>query len=128
MRGVQTTQTMNEELQSLELSFLDTNFRHSRNDIEPLIADDFLEFGSSGRSFDKAAVIDFLVNEPDTIAQRTMSRFQAKELAPGVVLVTFRIDQVRRDGTAAPSSLRSSLWRRNDDRWQLVFHQGTPVA
>jgi len=27
-----------------------------------------------------------------------------------------------------PPSLRSSLWVRRDNRWQMVFHQGTRLA
>jgi hypothetical protein len=42
----------------------------------------------------------------------------ARPVADGVVLVSY----------AVPGSLRSSPWRRGDDGWRVLFHQGTPVS
>jgi hypothetical protein len=44
-------------------------------------------------------------------------------LAPDVVLATYRVvDETRKQHT-----LRSSIWKLKDGRWQMVFHQGTPT-
>ncbi len=40
-------------------------------------------------------------------------------LGDGVVLATYRI-------TAPATSIRSSVWIRREDAWQVRFHQGTP--
>ena len=40
-------------------------------------------------------------------------------VAPGLVLLTYVSDP---DGRAAR---RSSLWRRSEGRWRMLFHQGT---
>jgi hypothetical protein len=54
-------------------------------------------------------------------AQRFLTHFKTLVLAPGVVLVTYRAG--RQHGSEA--SLRSSIWKRIDGRWQMLFHQGT---
>ncbi len=110
-------------IRRLEEKLLDPAFRKSEA-VADLIADDFLEFGSSGRAFDKAAVLEFLRNETSADSA-FLSEFRYRELAPGVALVTFRAVQQR--GRASFESLRSSVWVFRE-RWRLLFHQGTRVT
>jgi hypothetical protein len=97
-----------------------------------LLADEFIEFGSSGRIFDRRSVIDWLPQEqrhPEAQStQWTITEFSARRLAPGVVLVTYRL-AIRRDASAEETySLRSSIWRSIGSKWQMIFHQGTPAS
>lgn len=80
-----------------------------------LIAEDFMEFGRSGRTWDRHSIREVL--EGVDPAPATIEEFEAISLADGVALVTYR----------ASSTNRSSIWIRRDGRWQLRFHQGTPV-
>jgi glyoxylase I family protein len=107
-------------LEALELQLLQTAVRNQAARVDELLADDFVEFGASGRVWTKAAIIAALQDEPPT--ERRMSEFQAHPLAAGVVLVTYRVE---REGT---STLRSSVWVREGDRWRMRFHQGTAMA
>jgi hypothetical protein len=86
-------------------------------ELADLISDDFVEFGASGRIWDAAAVRR-LVASP-TVERPTIERFQIEFLGDGVVLATYRI-------TAPVTSVRSSVWIRREDAWQVRFHQGTP--
>jgi hypothetical protein len=83
-----------------------------------LIADDFLEFGVSGRTWDAETTRRALAA---TAGPRTVivEAFEAVLLAPDVALTTFRT------GGDRPAN-RSSIWVRRDDRWVVRFHQGTP--
>jgi hypothetical protein len=54
-----------------------------------------------------------------------LADFAARAIADGVALVTY-ISEVRSDDLQFAN--RSSLWVFDDDRWQLTFHQGTPLA
>jgi hypothetical protein len=47
-------------------------------------------------------------------------------LAPGVVLATYRLAWSEGGYEAPKQSLRSSIWKLIEGRWQMVFHQGTP--
>ena len=94
-----------------------------------MLAEDFLEFGSSGYAFGKQEVLKGLAEESDSGARhaRVTSDWQVRDLAEDVALVTYRV--ISKDLTAGTSatSLRSSIWKHHDGRWQMVFHQGTCV-
>jgi hypothetical protein len=115
--------SLHDELMHLEEELLETATRHNRQRLEQLIAPDFREFGSSGRVFDRAAILESLLSEPPGPAIR-VSGFAIQPLTDDLVLVTYR---THKDAT---ESLRSSLWRRHEGAWQILFHQGTrvPVA
>ncbi|WP_342779028.1 hypothetical protein [Methylobacterium terricola] len=45
-------------------------------------------------------------------------------ISDDAVLLTYDSESTQGDG-ARRYVLRSSIWKRHDDRWQLLFHQGT---
>jgi len=112
-------------LRHLEEQLLHPKVRSSAQDVAALLTEDFLEFGSSGCIFTKQQIIESLLQE--VLTRRTLSDFRTKMLAPGVALVTYRA--VRQDEVEEQEacSLRSSIWRWEEGRWQMVFHQGTPA-
>jgi len=113
-----------EELCELEKLLAKPGIRRSPTELSRLIADDFREFGSSGRIFDKAKIIAALQQQPP--CELVLHDFQAVRLACDIVLVTYRGTVQFSDSPTALHSLRSSIWRRHNSRWQVVFHQGTP--
>ncbi|MEH1827306.1 MAG: DUF4440 domain-containing protein [Nostoc sp.] len=114
-------------LRQLEERLLQPDVRKSAKDIMDLLADEFIEIGSSGRVFDKQQIIESLQNEPiESLIQRSIAEFKTLVLATGVILVTYRI--VRDiSGEQPVHSLRSSIWKLNNDQWKMIFHQGTLV-
>jgi hypothetical protein len=111
---------LSQALLELETRLLSQATRRDAGAIARLIADDFLEFGASGGIWTKADLIEQLPDQPFT--QRTISEFAAKPLSEHTALVTYRCH------TAAGNSLRSSIWRKQAEAWQMVFHQGTWVS
>lgn len=85
-----------------------------------LIPDDFLEFGASGRTWTAPEVRVALDREAAADLVELLD-FAVTELAPGVVLATYRL------GPPRPSR-RSSIWVLRDGRWRVRFHQGTLVG
>ncbi|MBN3886684.1 MAG: DUF4440 domain-containing protein [Nostoc sp.] len=108
-----------------EEHLLQPDVRKSAKDIMDLLADEFIEFGSSGHVFDKQQIIKSLQNEPiEPLTRRSITEFKTLVLATGVVLVTYRL--VRHiSGEQSVHSLRSSIWKLNNHRWKMIFHQGT---
>ncbi|WP_347905514.1 DUF4440 domain-containing protein [Pseudomonas purpurea] len=94
--------------------------------LSQLIADDFLEFGASGNAWSKTDVVQRLPDEPFT--ERTISDFSARLLSESVALVTYRSRRAAAIGQSEQVSLRSSVWRKQKEQWQMVFHQGTPQS
>ena len=109
-----------DQLRDLEEELLQSEVRGSTERLAALLAEDFVEFGSSGHVFNKKQIIAALAKE--TLTQRSLSDFEATMLAEDIVLVTCA---TRRSEGGAVHTLRSSIWRRNAGRWQMVFHQGT---
>jgi hypothetical protein len=85
-----------------------------------LLADEFVEIGSSGRVYDKAQTIAAL--ETAIPCKVTASEFQLMSLAPDLALLLY---QACRHSDPAVYSLRSSIWRQQDGQWRITFHQGT---
>jgi len=112
-------------LRALEEELLQPAVRKTASRLDALLADDFREFGSSGRVFDKHDIIDSLRSEFP--ARRSLTNFRALPLGPGVVLTTYRATTYSASGEPPIHSLRSSVWRLLDSHWQMVFHQGTPL-
>lgn len=114
-------------LQHLEERLLRPELRSSAKEVADLLADDFIEFGRSGRIYDKPQTVEALASEVPGfgLAERLASHFHASQLAEGVVLLTYR--SVRRETGNMAHSLRSSIWAWRKGRWQMVFHQGTPA-
>jgi hypothetical protein len=115
-----------DHLRDLEEQLLQPAVRHNPALLASLIADDFLEFGSSGRSFGKTSILEDLKNElprPTT----TLSDFAARPLAEDVYLVTYRTTRRNPSGEPIAAAWRSSIWRKRHEHWQVIFHQGTPT-
>jgi hypothetical protein len=104
-------------LRELEEKLLDPEFRCNAEAVSPLVADDFREFGSSGRVYDKTEALAALQNESPRLL--TVTEFRVDSLAEDVVLITYEAS------SSEGKTLRSSVWVRRDGRWQIVFHQGT---
>jgi len=112
-----------EEVVALERRLLDPATRSSRIDLDELIADDFFEVGRSGRVWTKGEILESLLREQGPTIE--IDSVRPRGICQDVILVTYRS---RRVGTAqAAPALRSSIWRRRDKKWQILFHQGTPA-
>lgn len=112
-----------QHLWNLETRLLQPSVRQSADEVSTLLADEFIEFGSSGRIFTKQAIIDALHNESPTT--RTVSDFKATGLSQDIILVTYRVTRKETNGEPPTHSLRSSIWKLIDGGWRMVFHQGT---
>ena len=108
---------LRETLLRLETALASANPHGVEGGLPRLIADDFLEFGASGRTWDAASMRETLAMASPTDLVEILE-FVAVELAPDIALATYRI------GPPRPSN-RSTIWCRRDGRWQVRFHQGT---
>jgi len=115
-----------EQLRQLEQRLLEPEVRRSGEALGDLLADEFVEFGSSGRVYSKQSAIEGLAHA--RAIRITLSDFKATLLAPGVALATYRAIKHDEPRGQMKHSLRSSIWKLLDGRWQVVFHQGTPTG
>ncbi|SRR3989339_31132 len=110
-----------------EISLLKPRIRSSVKELDLLLADDFKEFGSSGNIYTKKMVLKRLPKDSQRFpAQFIVSDFEIKELATTIILTTFKTDKILPDKKHV-FALRASLWRKNNENWQIIFHQGTVI-
>lgn len=111
-------------LRAQEEALLTAEVRGSRVALERLLAEEFVEFGSSGRVFDRKRIIAALLQEDaGGLPEAEIREFRCVRLGNDAALVTYT---AVREGARA--SLRSSVWVLRQGRWVMVFHQGTRAA
>lgn len=108
---------LKEHIKELEERHTGLEVRKSPEELDKILADDFFEIGSSGYMFDKKECLESGV----VLTEMSLHNHEIYPLSSDVVLSTyFVVDKTRNRNT-----LRSSIWKFIDGRWQLYFHQGT---
>lgn len=122
----EVSRTVAAELLHCELQLMSPAVRRDRQRASGLLARDFVEFGASGREWNREETLDAL--RQDGFEPPIMEDFRCRLLAEGLVLVTYRT--VRGDTGTEPRliTLRSSIWARHAKGWVLRFHQGTKAG
>jgi len=115
-----TNPQLQDHLYSLEERLLHPDREHDRTALIPFFSDEYKEFCISGRIFNRQQVIDSILKSEPRPA--TISNYYVAPLAENVALATYSAK------TNLVVSHRSSLWIFRDNRWQLLFHQGTIAA
>jgi hypothetical protein len=118
--------------------------RASPDQVARLLADEFIEFGSSGRVFDKRQIIELLQQEQgranrlinQSTNQPTVADFSARRLAPDVILLTYRVSrepndkklnlEIRTWRVASGFSSRHEIGKQLDDQRPLDVHGWPP--
>lgn len=96
----------------------------SRTDFENMTEASFWEVGASGRRYSREYILDELEKRSGTASEEDLHAydFHCLELAENLYLLTYTLNQGTR------RTRRSTIWRRSDQGWKIVFHQGTVVA
>jgi hypothetical protein len=115
--------TIKQQLIALEQLLVQPATRLSADILNHYLADDFYEIAATGRCFGKADVLERLPAEtPPVITQQD---FDCRVLADGLAQLTYRATIKRAENQSPSYSVRSSIWRFDGEKWQMVFHQGT---
>ena len=102
-----------------ELSLLTLDVRSDPTRLLALLHRDFMEYGASGRVWDRTSILSITIGDVEQIGA---TEVRAHRLGPDAVLVTYVSDSGGR------VALRSSTWLREAGTWLLRFHQGTLIA
>lgn len=110
-------------LRALEESLWRTQTRFDRTHCAKVFADDFIEFGRSGRVWSRSELIEA---EPRKIeCELPLPEFRTRMLTRELVQATY-ISIVQNPDGGQDAANRSSLWRWEKGRWRICFSQGTP--
>ncbi|MGD2101505.1 MAG: DUF4440 domain-containing protein [Acidimicrobiia bacterium] len=108
-------------LRTREMELLDPEVRADPVRVRELLHDEFVEFGSTGKVYNKRLLLDMLKGEK--YAKVVIREFSVRQLAADTALVTYRTV-----GEGGQEARRSSVWIRSDGAWKLAFHQGTRIV
>lgn len=113
-------------LRDLEVALHQPDIWTDTDRLDELLHDSFIEFGRSGRIYNKADILRELPLRPssDTLWSQD---FSVAEIADGVALLTYKSADLDVNGEMSRYTLRASLWQRTARGWQMHFHQGTPT-
>jgi hypothetical protein len=114
-----------QQFYDLETTLLKPEIRSSREELDRLLADDFMEFGSSGSVYQKQDTLASLTTTTDNVVYE-VSDFEVRKISEDAVLTTFKTKRTIND-TDVTIALRSSIWKKIEGNWRMFFHQGTPV-
>ncbi|MGE5351294.1 MAG: DUF4440 domain-containing protein [Acidobacteriota bacterium] len=112
-----------------ELLRLETLLHHpeegtTRKDFEAMTDELFWEVGASGNRYSRSFVLDVLVERAQNINpdDKWLTREAwCNEISANYFLLTYTLIQGER------ITRRSSIWRKHEDSWKIVYHQGTIV-
>jgi hypothetical protein len=115
-----------EELRRLEESLWRAETRFDDALMDRVFADDFCEFGRSGRIFQRQEMLIGRSNTAEIDATLPLRDFRVRSLSDDIVQVMY-VSEVR-NGPRIETANRSSIWKRDGRGWKLCFHQGTPTG
>jgi hypothetical protein len=115
-----------DELRRREPIFHRPELGTSPADFEQMIDPGFWEVGASGRRYARDFVLAELERRhaggPPAGDEWQVRDDDCLELAPDVYLFTYTLAQGDR------ITRRATIWRRTNQGWKIVYHQGTMVA
>jgi hypothetical protein len=126
MRSSSQTEQHSTVLRELELELQAIGTMQDEERLNELLADQFVEYGRSGRTYDKEQIIQLLLQATESNAWS--QDFNIKPLSDQIALVTYRSAHLQENGTLERHTLRSSVWIKGGQGWQLLFHQGTATV
>ena len=111
--------TVEDHLIALERSLHSSAVRSDPEATGELLAEDFREFGASGRVFSRKEILAELAGE--TAYPIDGLDFECRLLSSDLALLTYVSTSPGR------RARRTSLWRLEGAQWRCFFHQGTPI-
>jgi dihydrofolate reductase len=114
------------ELTCLERELHHPGVRSSAERLSELLHPAFHEVGRSGRRYDRATCLRFLLQDaapPDVLSDT----YTLQRIADDQALLSYR-SALRGPQGLQLHTWRASLWQRGAAGWQLRYHQGTPAA
>lgn len=118
---------LKEQLLKLENDLLQPEVRNSKEKLNEILAEEYIEYCSSGYIYhhDKEKAIDCTGNSNKVYGK--IIDFETKKLSNECVLANYKVIKNYEPNEDRRYSLRSSIWKYIDGKWKMVFHQGTLV-
>ncbi len=112
-----------EALIAREPIFHRPEFGTGRADFDRMMAAEFREIGASGKVYEREFVLDLLEERHRTVQQEDLqpTGFQIQQLSADTYLLHYTLLHGTR------KTRRTTVWKRENSTWVIVFHQGTII-
>ena len=114
-----------ETIFNLEKELQKPDVRKSIEKLDELISDDFQEITSSGVVTTKSDCFVNLPAAPEINFE--MTDFKINILSKEIIQSLFKTKKTIVGTDKVSYSMRSSLWKNENGKWKMLFHQGTPT-
>ncbi len=115
--------SLKEKLIALEKDLHTREVRTSHVALSSLLAEDFREIGAGGLYFGKKEALESLPDEENIEIKAT--DFEFRLLSNEIAHITYKSNLFDESGTHIRTSYRTSIWKYDGIKWQMIFHQGT---
>jgi hypothetical protein len=106
----------------MELKLLDKDIRNNKNELNKYISKEFIEYGSSGKIYTYDDTLCLSSNDEEQIDYKIL-KMDAKILSENIILLLYIIE-ISNDNKKIITN-RSSIWKKDNNSWKIIFHQGT---
>jgi hypothetical protein len=115
-----------DELRGREPIFHTRTFGLTPEDFERSTAPGYWEVGASGRRYSRELILAWAPKMPEHFVDASEAGWRTEDfgllqLGPETYLLTYTLDQNGR------RTRRSTIWRRDNDGWKILYHQGTII-
>ena len=118
---METDNNLKDHIRQLQENLLNPEVRSSRAQLKKLLANDYFEFGSSGKVLYKD---EDIADDGIGIVKMKLSDFEIHPLSDDIVLATYRIF----NEISNQHSIRSSIWKLNEVYGKWFFIKGPKLS
>ncbi len=116
-----------EELRAREPIFHTRASGFSVEEFERATAPGYWKIGASGRRYSRELILAWARKTPEHFVDADKAGWRTEDfgllqLGPETYLITYTLDQNGR------RTRRSTIWRRHEDGWKILYHQGTIIS
>ena len=119
--------TIADEILQLEQWLLQPHSPADADRLDRLLHASFEEIGTSGTVSGKPQAIEWLLRAPEN-NHWSLSEFRINPLSENLLLATYCACKTDPDLGRQKHSRRSSIWRKSEIGWTLLFHLGSNLA
>ncbi|NFO48415.1 DUF4440 domain-containing protein [Clostridium botulinum] len=114
-----------EQILEAETDLLKSEIRKSSEKINQILANNFIEFSSSGKEYYYKNGDVFQDEMDNTQFNWEIVNFRIRELSSDCILSMYKLIKHNEIDENKKYSLRSSIWKYTNGKWKMFFHQGT---
>lgn len=118
---------MHTHLKTLEIRLHQHEVRTDLTQLKDLLHPSFTEIGYSGKRYDLAAITANLAAEEPPTHTIWSQGYEFTEYTENTVQLLYQSALMDDKGELSRHAMRTSIWVKYSNHWQMIYHQGTPT-